>query len=206
MAKLRAHISYSFSVLKEDDMQQNDKAGSYSNPVPWDFLGIFLADAHKKVEEALAEIPGTKLSNLEITLYPKIGADAPAKEFTLFSGEPGMRMVPDDQIIDEDEAVDIQQSLSSQEDQSAISHKASSVAEDIVQEKLALLRNELAGQSEVRGYAVGLRALVTTSNPGTWCSGTRCEYRLLKLRWELRRYFRKLDGNCGKQWLNQVCN
>jgi hypothetical protein len=70
--------------------------------VPWGFLGLFLADAKKRVEDALVVVPGAKLSYLEITLYPG-GEEAPTEEYNLSSGEVGQRLVPDDQIVDDGE-------------------------------------------------------------------------------------------------------
>jgi hypothetical protein len=206
--------------------------------VPWGFLGPFLMNAQKTVEDALVAIPGAKLSGLEITLYPKRGAEAPTEEYNLTFGKIGERFVPDDQIIDAGEQqsfrLDSQKrtyvrnsflnwlitilrmiwlwllrmlGIRIKDDSTGDSQESQPPStDDPIQNKLFDIRDELASQPEVAGFAVGVRALITASP--TCATGTRCEWNWRRLGWYLRRYYvitSATGTSCGRSWTSTEC-
>jgi hypothetical protein len=207
----------------------------YQNPdpsVPWEVLGPFLANAKQEIEDALSTIPNAKVPCIEIRLFPKNGLEAPVTEYNLLFGEIGRRLVPDDQIVDDD----VQQVFRPAQNETfwnwlikilkmvwlwilrLFGRKASreadspklldlSPAEEIADTKLLEKRNVLASNPELSQFAVGMRALVEAS-PAS-CCGYCCEFRIYpldKVGWWLRQYYRKLDGSCGKRWTSTRCS
>jgi hypothetical protein len=206
----------------------------YQNPepsVPWEVLGPFLADAKQQIEEALSTIPNAKVPCVEIRLFPKNGLEAPVTEYNLLFGEISARLVPDDQIVDDD----VQQVFQPAQNETfwdllikilrmiwswilrllnkEVRRKPDSQklidlspAEEIVDTKLLQLRSVLASDPNLSQFAVGMRALVEAS-PAS-CCGYCCEFRVLpldKIGWWLRRYYRRLDGSCARSWTNTPC-
>ncbi len=199
--------------------------------VPWGFLGGYLGETKKEIAAALAVIPEARLSYLEIILFPKREDEAPLEEYNLSSGEAGKGFCPDEEIEEaENEFADptaaegamgiapqaflqwIQGIFGSKQKYSIRAPAApsqepyqSSPAQELVQEKLFDLRNELAGKPEVGGYAVGLRALVSTNS--TQCVGYVCarKWTLTGYKWYLKEYYVRADGSCGSRWTRTRC-
>ena len=155
-------------------------------------LGSFLADARRRLEAALDTIPGATLSYLEITLYPK-EEEEPREEYNLSCGEVGKRLFPDAQIPETPD----EEKYDGEEDKLSDSQQ-------LVKELVFAIRKELADIADVSGFGVGVRTLVTTTNPGTTCCGSRCEFNFAAWDWRVREFYWK-KGKCRKRWTDEEC-
>jgi hypothetical protein len=197
-----------------------------SASVPWEFLGSFLADAKRKIEDELASMPGSRLSYLEVKMFRKMEDETPPEEYNLTVGEAGMQLCPEAEIEEEEvieqggQESDLEtppppeSPVDEQKDSRGYSADVSqdsydpTPAQKLVHRMLFTIRDELAGKPEVDGFSVGVRALVST-NP-VECAGFVCEKKIirlipLKIGWFLREYYPRASGRCGRRWTNIAC-
>jgi len=197
---------------KEETMNKGNQM-SQSNNVPWSEIGPFLQHAKAELKEALtgtnADVP-----SLEITLYHR-SSQEPIEEFNFIIGDVGWRILPDELIpdvtTDEEAKTDKPQDSSAPEGLSSESDRTTSgqvrppsEIEKIVDEKINEFLRKLSGFIPDE-FSYGVRTIISTTNPGDWCRGLRCEYRLAKLQWQWRRYYRQND-TCVREWTGQICD
>jgi len=171
---------------------------------PWDFLGEFLLSTKKKLDHALADLPSSRVSYLEVVLYEREGDEPPQAQFNLSLGEPGRGFCPEiepDEEPEEEATGDkpVEKPISSAASQSEYYRTP---APEIIQEYLVDFRNDLSDMPQVEGFSVGLRALVTT-NP-TECCGSCCEYKLFA-GWRIKEYYTNAKGKCRSRWTKTPC-
>jgi hypothetical protein len=195
------------------NMEQNTDVS-----VPWEYLGTFLNQSKKKIDTALADMPESRLSYLEVKLFRKLDEDVVLEEYNLSLGEDGKGLCSDIEsegdaelppmddsgnvITEEQGPVDLGTSDSSQE------AYLPTPAYKVVQTLLYDIRNDLDASPEVKMFAVGVRAVVST-NPDE-CTGYCCERRRVSIRpvrykWFLREYYVNFLGFCRKRWTTSAC-
>lgn len=195
--------------------------------VPWEFLGLFLTNAQEEINAALKDMPESRLSYLEIKLYRKVEDDSPLEEYNLSVGEEGKQLcsdieeegsVPEPQLTEEGEAANEMPLTTQPFIEGAIPEmKIADIPQEVykptpayelVRSMVYDIRDGLAGSPEVKDFAVGIRAMVST-NPDE-CTGFCCARRrvsLIPLRyaWFLQEYYINALGLCRKRWTSSRC-